>query len=47
MDQQVSIVLLHGLGSHPITMKPLEYYLYWKGFTNMINIGYPSTKLKI
>lgn len=36
----IPIVLLHGLGAHPITFKPLEYYLNCKGF-NTHNIYYP------
>jgi pimeloyl-ACP methyl ester carboxylesterase len=38
---KTQIVLLHGLGSHPITLKPLEIYLNLLGFPNTHNIKYP------
>lgn len=34
------IFLLHGLGSHPVTLYPLERYLNQKGYTNTYSISY-------
>jgi hypothetical protein len=32
--------MLHGLGAHPITLKPLEWYLNYIGHVNTYNIKY-------
>ena len=34
------IFLLHGLGSHPITMYPLERHLNHQGYTNTYSVSY-------
>lgn len=31
------VILLHGLGSHPFTLWPLEKYLNWKGWKNTVH----------
>ena len=36
----IPIVMLHGLGSHPITFLPLTVYLKIKGYTNTYAISY-------
>ena len=36
------IILLHGLGAHPITMIGIEKYLNWHGYNNTINLSYPA-----
>jgi hypothetical protein len=42
------LFLLHGLGSHPITLFPLKIYLmYIKGFTNVHNIEYSVDNVDI
>ena len=41
------IILLHGLGSRPITMLPLLLYLkYWGGYKNIHNIKYEINTLQ-
>ncbi len=35
------IILLHGLGSHPITLLPLELFLNYMGYKNTHKINYP------
>jgi len=35
------IIMLHGLGAHPITFKPMELYLNYCGWINIHNIYYP------
>jgi len=41
MDLAVKVFLLHGLGSHPITLLPMELYLNYQGFRNTYKISYP------
>lgn len=40
----IQIVLLHGLGSHPITLKPLQIYLSSHGYRNINSIKYNPDK---
>lgn len=39
-----SIILLHGLGAHPITLEPLRLYLNYKGYDDIYNIKYNVDK---
>lgn len=42
-DSNTPIVLIHGLGGHPITMIPIKKTLELKGYTNVININYNTS----
>ena len=41
------IILLHGLGSHPVTMKGIEYYLNCRGMWHTHNLTYKSSTLTL
>ena len=41
MNLSVPIFLLHGLGSHAVTLLPLEMYLNSMGFQNTHRVSYP------
>ena len=44
-DARVSIVLLHGLGAHPLTLEPLRMYVSWMHYDkikSMYNIKYAA-----
>lgn len=41
------VFLLHGLGSHPITMYPLERYLNQQGYENTHSISYDPDRMDI
>lgn len=44
--KRMIFVLLHGLGCHPITLKPVEFYLrYHLGVQEIHNLYYPADKL--
>ena len=44
---QTPIVLLHGLGSHPITFLPLELYLNGQGHKNTYAVSYDPNRQSI
>lgn len=46
MNLTIPIFLLHGLGSNPWTLYPLQKYLEWNGFTNVYNLQYPVDELE-
>jgi len=41
----ITIILLHGLGAHPVTLWPLELYLRWCGYTAVHRVSYPVDQL--
>jgi len=45
MTDLTPIILLHGLGAHPITLLPLELYLNAMGYKNTHKLFYPVDKM--
>lgn len=45
MLNNIPIILLHGLGAHPITLWPMELYLRYKGWENIHRLSYPIDTL--
>lgn len=43
----ITIILLHGLGSIPLTMIGIKNYLHYQGFDTIHNLSYPVDKLKL
>jgi len=46
MHYLIPIILLHGLGSHVITLLPLELWLNYQGYTNTFKIEYPVDNME-
>ena len=41
----IPVILLHGLGAHPVTLLPLELYLNYMGWKNTHKLYYPVDKM--
>lgn len=47
MSFLIPIFLLHGLGSHTLTLQPLKIYLNYVGYDNIHLISYPVDRLEL
>lgn len=47
ISNSTPIILLHGLGSHPVTMNGIKFYLKYCGFTEIHNLAYPANTLNL